>query len=127
MSASKEAISMPDARRLRALYSVKKNKIRRERERRVSGRLQTPGLMQSGERLPQILEKRARARNPRSRILPCRGRRDAENGFLHRINELAAATRTRLPLPPFAGNSPPLTAAPLRNLVGDDPAARKAL
>jgi hypothetical protein len=101
MSASKEAISMPDARRLRALYSVKKNKIRRERERRVSGRLQTPSLMQSGERLPQILEKRARARNPRSRILPCRGRRDTGNGFLHgiAIPEIFARARGPRQLP----------------------------
>jgi len=90
MSASKEITSMPDVRRLCALYSVKKNgksdvKGRGAPSRRMSGRLETQGLMQSGERLPQILEERARARNLRSRILPCCGRRDMRNGFLHEI------------------------------------------
>lgn len=47
MSASKEATSMPDARRLRALYSVKKNgksdvKGRDALSPRMSGRLETP-------------------------------------------------------------------------------------
>jgi hypothetical protein len=65
--------------------------------RRMSGRLETSGLMQSGERLPQFLEERARARDLRSRILPCRGRGDMRNGFLHGIAIPESFARARGP------------------------------